>query len=87
LPLSHAIASLTCKPAAILGLSGGHLGLNSNADICLFDPEHYWKIEPKALKSQGKNTPFNGLELPGKVRYTILEGNIVHKPNGHNHHV
>jgi len=87
LPLGDAIASLTCKPAAILGLDGGHLAMNSSADICIFDPEHFWKIEPRALRSQGKNTPFTGLELPGKVRYTILDGNIVHKPDGHHHRV
>lgn len=79
LPLSTAIASVTCKPAAILGLSSGHLGLHSVADICIFDPEQYWKVEPKALKSQGKNTPFNGLELPGKVRCTMVDGDIVYK--------
>ncbi len=79
LPVSTAIASLTAKPAAILGLDNGQLALHGSADICIFDPELYWKIEPKALKSQGKNTPFNGLELAGKVRYTIVDGNIVYK--------
>lgn len=79
LPVSTAIASLTAKPAAILGLNNGQLALHGSADICIFDPELYWKIEPKALKSQGKNTPFNGLELAGKVRYTIVDGNIVYK--------
>jgi dihydroorotase len=78
LPVSTAIASLTAKPAAILGLNNG-LALHGSADICIFDPELYWKIEPKALKSQGKNTPFNGLELAGKVRYTIVDGDIVYK--------
>ncbi len=79
LSLSKAIASVTSKPAAIMGLNSGQLALHSAADICIFDPEQYWKIEPGALKSQGKNTPFNGLELPGKVRYTILDGDIVFK--------
>lgn len=79
LSLSEAIASVTSKPAAIMGLNSGQLALHSAADICIFDPEQYWKIEPGALKSQGKNTPFNGLELPGKVRYTILDGDIVFK--------
>lgn len=79
LSLSKAIASVTSKPAAIMGLNSGQLALHSAADICIFDPEQYWKVEPGALKSQGKNTPFNGLELPGKVRYTILDGDIVFK--------
>ena len=79
LPLSTTIACMTSRPAAILGLKSGHLGLQASADICIFDPEQYWKIEARALKSQGKNTPFTGMELAGKVRYTVLDGNIVYK--------
>lgn len=79
LSLSDAIAGITSKPAAILGLKSGHLGLQAAADVCIFDPAQYWKIEPRALKSQGKNTPFNGMELAGKVRYTMLDGNIIYK--------
>lgn len=79
LSLSDAIAGITSKPATILGLKSGHLGLQAAADVCIFDPAQYWKIEPRALKSQGKNTPFNGMELAGKVRYTVLDGNIIYK--------
>lgn len=79
LSLSDAIAGITSKPAAILGLKSGHLALQAAADVCIFDPAQYWKIEPRALKSQGKNTPFNGMELAGKVRYTMLDGNIIYK--------
>jgi dihydroorotase len=77
--LSTAIARLTASPAQILGIDVGHLSLNSDADICIFDPQHYWKIEAKSLLSQGKNTPFLGLEMAGKVRYTLLEGQVVYK--------
>jgi dihydroorotase len=77
--LSTAIARLTSSPAQILGINAGHLSLNSDADICIFDPQHYWKIEAKSLLSQGKNTPFLGLEMSGKVRYTLLEGQIIYK--------
>ena len=38
----------------------------------------YWKIEPAALKSQGKNTPYTGMEVKGKVRYTLVDGQIVY---------
>ena len=77
--LRTVIARLTCAPAAILGLDTGHLSLGSNADLCIFDPEHYWKIEAGSLISQGKNTPFLGMELAGKVRYTLLHGQTVHQ--------
>ena len=75
--LIEALGKITLQPAHILGLDAGHLSLGCSADICIFDPEHYWKVESAALKSQGKNTPFIGMELRGKVRYTLVEGQIV----------
>jgi len=78
-PLSAAIARITSAPAAVLGIEAGHLGVDSHADVCIFDSEHYWKIQPKALKSQGKNSPFLGMELAGKVRATLLAGHVVHQ--------
>lgn len=77
LPL--AISLVTQTSAQILGLSAGQLSPNSDADVCIFDANEYWKITPKALKSQGKNTPFNGLELAGKVKYTLVSGQIVYQ--------
>ncbi|MEO8418570.1 MAG: dihydroorotase [Methylophilaceae bacterium] len=78
-PMMDAIARMTSAPAAILGIDGGHLSLNANADICMFDPGHYWKIDAATLISQGKNSPFLGLEVAGKVRYTLLHGHTVHQ--------
>ena len=75
--LSDALSKVTQQPARILGLDAGHLSPGSVADVCLFDPELYWKVEPATLTSQGKNTPFIGLELKGKVRTTLIGGQIV----------
>ena len=77
--LSTALAKVTLQPAQILGLDAGHLSIGSAADVCVFDAEDYWKIESSALKSQGKNTPFLGFELQGKVRYTLVDGHIVYQ--------
>ena len=77
--LSAALAKVTQQPARILGLDAGHLSIGAAADVCVFDPEAYWKIEASALKSQGKNTPFLGLELQGKVRYTLVDGQVVYR--------
>ncbi len=77
--LADALAKVTLQPARILGLDAGHLSVGSVADVCVFDPEAYWKIEAAALKSQGKNTPFLGLELQGKVRYTLVDGLVVYQ--------
>jgi dihydroorotase len=79
LSLPRILASITIAPARVLGINAGELGLGAQADICVFDAESVWKVEAKALYSQGKNTPFMGLELPGKVRWTLLNGQVVYQ--------
>jgi len=77
LPLAQGLARITSDPARVLGINAGRLTPGASADICIFDPERYWKVEAQALKSQGKNTPFTGIEVKGRVRYTLVEGQIV----------
>ncbi len=77
--LSDAVAKITSQPASILGIAGGHLSLNADADIAIFNPQLEWKIEASQLISQGKNTPFLGLTLTGKMQYTLLHGQISYQ--------
>jgi dihydroorotase len=77
--LALALARITSDPARVLGVDAGHLTAGHAADVCIFDPERHWKIEPQALKSQGKNTPYIGLELKGKVRHTLVDGQVVYE--------
>jgi dihydroorotase len=77
IPLLDALAHITIKPAQLLGQKMGHLSVGAHADICVFDPKISWKVERDALRSQGKNTPFNGYEMQGRVRYTLLDGQVV----------
>jgi dihydroorotase len=79
LALSDALAKVTLQPAQIMGLDAGHLSVGAAADVCVFNPDSFWKVEPGALKSQGKNTPFNGIEVQGKVRFTLVEGKLVYQ--------
>jgi dihydroorotase len=79
LSFSEAIAKATVRPAQILGLDAGHLSVGAVADLCVFDPEVYWTVEAAALKSQGKNTPFTGMQVQGRVHYTLVDGNIVYQ--------
>lgn len=79
LPLGEAISRLTSQPAAILALESGQLGVGAVADICIFDPTHHWQFSEAQIVSRGKNTPFLGWELSGKVSYTLLEGRIVYQ--------
>lgn len=73
-PLAAALARVTSAPARLLGIDAGHLGVGAVADVCIFDPAARWRVEPAALKSQGRNTPFRGYELPGRVSHTMVAG-------------
>jgi dihydroorotase len=79
LSLLKTIAHISQASAEILGIKAGNLSLGANADICIFDANEYWKVMPSALKSQGKNTPFNGLEIAGKVKTTLVNGQVVYQ--------
>ena len=77
--LPEALAMVTSKPAAILGVPAGDIAAGRDADVCVFDPSAQVKITADSLKSQGKNTPFIGYELPGRVRYTLVGGQVVYE--------
>jgi dihydroorotase len=76
-PLPAALRKVTSGPIAVLGMPGGSLAPGAPADLCLFDPAAWWRVEPRALYSQGNNTPFLGMEVAGKVRYTVVGGRVV----------
>ncbi|MGX9221205.1 dihydroorotase [Massilia varians] len=75
--LAQALAKVTSSPARIAGLPAGTLSVGAAADVVLFDPEARWKVERKALASQGKHTPFLGFELAGQVRATLVRGRVA----------
>ena len=82
--LQRALAVVTSEPARVLGsalgilqASAGRLAEGGVADLCVFDPQAAWTVSPRALRSQGKHTPFSGYELPGRVRCTIAAGQLA----------
>ena len=78
LPLLTALARITSDAARLVGITrAGHLAPGARADICVFDPAARAVVSRESLKSQGKNTPFLGEELPGRVRYTLVEGQLM----------
>src|SRR6476620_6819455 len=79
-PMSRAIASVTTAPASIIGIAQPALRVGSTADCCIFAASEAWTVSHDSLRSQGKNTPFLGLEVLGRVRYTLLAGQVVHQP-------
>ncbi|MES2879698.1 MAG: dihydroorotase [Pseudomonadota bacterium] len=82
--LTRALAAVTSGPADVLGASlgalhgsAGRLVVGGVADVCVLDPQTAWTVEPSALRSQGKHTPFSGYELPGRVRCTVVGGQVA----------
>jgi len=79
LALPATLARITSQPAAILGVPAGRIALGAAADLAIFDPRSPLRLAPGTLKSQGKNTPFMGYELAGRVCYTLVDGNVVYQ--------
>ncbi len=86
LGLMQALTVLTTGPQAVLGSSlgtlahsVGRLAVGGQADLCVFDPNASWRVEPAGLRSQGKHTPFEGHEMPVRVRATLVGGQVAHE--------
>jgi dihydroorotase len=84
--LLRTLGVITNEPVRVLGEAIGSLGSSAGrlveggvADLCLFDPEARWVVEPAQLRSQGRHTPFNGYELPGRVRCTVVAGQVAYE--------
>ena len=77
LSLCDAIAKMTIAPARILGLDSGTLADGAVADVTIFDPDATVTVRADEFKSMGRNTPFDGVELTGKVIATIVAGKVV----------
>jgi dihydroorotase len=78
-PLAKALARVTSDPARILGVQSGCIAPGAPADLAVFDPQAPFPVNAQTLRSQGKNSPFLGYELAGRVRYTLVAGNVVHE--------
>ena len=83
-PLARALAVVTSAPAQVLGsalgtlqASVGQLVEGGVGDVCVLDPQERWTVQDSALRSQGKHTPFAGYELPGRVRWTLVAGQVA----------
>ncbi len=77
--LCQGLACVTINPARVLGLETGRLTPGAPADVCIFDPDAVWWCTPETLRSQAKNSPFLGWELPGRVNYTLVAGRLIHR--------
>ena len=79
LTLSELADKMSANPAAILNLQGGRLEVGAPADLTIVDLNKVWTIDPKDFVSKGKNTPFAGREVYGRVKYTVVDGDIKYR--------
>ena len=79
LTLSELADKMSANPAAILNLQGGTLEVGAPADLTIVDLNKAWTIDPKDFVSKGKNTPFAGREVYGRVKYTVVDGDIKYR--------
>jgi dihydroorotase len=80
LPLADVVAALSWKPAAIAGVGAEHgrpVAPGEPANLTVFDPTYAWQVQPARLASKSRNTPYQGIDLQGKVRHTILQGTMT----------
>jgi dihydroorotase len=80
LPVEDVLALLSWRPAAILGVGdthGGPVAEGRAANLCVIDPAATWTVDPTALASRSRNTPYVGMTLTGRVRHTLLAGEPV----------
>ena len=82
--LLRTLAVVTSEPARVLGAALGTLQASCGqlveggvGDVCIFEPTAAWQVGDATLRSQGKHTPFSGYELPGRVRCTLVGGQLA----------
>jgi dihydroorotase len=85
-PLLRTLSTVTTAPVKVMGESLGSLGASAGrlveggvADVCVFSLDEGWTVAPAALCSQGKHTPFDGYEVPGRVKYTLVAGGVAYE--------
>lgn len=79
LTLPQVVEKMTAVPARILGLETGTLRMGAPADIAVFDPTERWTLVAAELASKSKNTPYDGVEMVGRVKATVVDGRISYQ--------
>lgn len=79
LTLKQLVEKMSWNPAQILGRESGTIQVGHPADVVIADVEHEYKIDKADFASKGKNTPFDGWKVKGKILYTICDGKIVYQ--------
>jgi dihydroorotase len=73
------IERMSCTPAKLFKVDGGSLRKGATADVTVFDPSVAWTVDPTKFRSKGRNTPYAGMELRGRVELTLVDGRLVYR--------
>ena len=73
------IERMSCSPARLFKLPGGSLRKGALADVTVFDPDAEWTVDPARFVSKGRNTPYAGHVLRGRVDLTVVDGRVIHR--------
>ena len=76
LDLARFVELLSVNPARILGVPGGTLAVGSPGDVTVF-ADRPWTVDARLFLSKGKNTPFDGMQLPRRALATVVDGAVV----------
>lgn len=76
------LRAMTQRPAEILGLPAGRLGIGAPADFILIDLDYPWQVKEADIRSRSHNTAFEGARLAGKVVATYVAGQRVYELEG-----
>ncbi|MCQ2380650.1 MAG: amidohydrolase family protein, partial [Victivallaceae bacterium] len=78
MPLKDYVARLTTGPASVLRMKSYGLAAGNPADIVVFDPESKYTVDSSTFRSMARNTPFDGMEVTGRVERTFVDGRQVY---------
>jgi len=73
------VERMSCAPARVFHLPGGSLRRGAPADVTVFAPDDEWVVDPARFRSKGRNTPYSGKTLRGRVRSTIVAGRVAYR--------
>lgn len=73
------VRKLTINPASVLGMDKGSLSTGKAADLVIADTSSWYTIEKEEFVSLGKNTPFQGRKVKGRIKYTLVDGKVVYQ--------
>lgn len=80
-PLTRLVDAMSARPASLLGLEAGSLGVGMPADLCIVDIDAPWVYDETRIRSLSKNTPFEGARFSGRVLQTMVGGRIIFNEN------